>query len=410
MGPSTDRTVTLTRRGWSLTGAAFGLVVGSFLLGAIEMLVVGIAALALIAAVVLWLRFGHAPELAISRRVRPDRLHVGSEGRIDLLVENLGARATPLLSATDWFDEGRRAARFLVPPLAAGATARAAYRIPTRRRGRYRVGPLSIAVSDPFGLARRAATGAGEAELVVRPRVHEIVAPVAVGSRVTAESEAPSARSMVSDLGNDFLTLRDYELGDDLRRVHWKSTARTGELMIRQDEARWRSRAAVVLDVLPAAHDAESFEVAVEAAASVTARLVRLRRRVEVVTSAGEVLGTGGDPRHDVIDTLATVGPHDRDQLPTVLENLRAHRRVDLVVAILGSVTPDTLHALGALTGIGVVVVLTRPAVLAPSTSVLVVDASSAPFATAWNQTLTRSSAARSLPAAWLNARASSPR
>jgi len=407
MAAPSERTVTLTRRGWSLTGAALGLVVGSFLLGALEMLVVGIAALALIGAVVVWLRFREPPDLAISRRVRPD---VGSEGRIDLLVENLGDRATPLLAATDWFDEGRRAARFLVPPLAGGATARAAYRIPTRRRGRYRVGPLSVAVSDPFGLARRATSGAGEAELVVRPRVHEIVAPVAVGSRVTAESEAPSARSMVSDLGNDFLTLRGYELGDDLRRVHWRSTARTGELMIRQDEARWRSRAAVVLDVLPAAHDTESFEVAVEAAASVTARLVRLRRRVEVVTSAGAVLGTGGDPRHDVIDTLATVGPDERDQLSTVLENLRAHRRVDLVVAILGSVTPDTLRALGALTGIGVVVVLTRPAVIAPSTSVLVVDASATPFATAWNQSLTRNFAGRTLPAAWLNARASSPR
>ena len=156
--------------------------------------------------------------------------------------------------------------------------------------------------------------------------------------------------------------------------------------MIRQDEARWRSRAAVVLDVLPGAHDAASFEVAVEAAASVTARLARLRRRVEVVTSASEVLGTGGDPRHDVIDLLATVGPDDHDRLPTVLENLRAHRRVDLVVAVLGRVAPDTLRALGMFGGIGVVVVLTQPAAVAPNASVVVVDASTTPFATAWNQ------------------------
>ena len=88
----------------------------------------------------------------------------------------------------------------------------------------------------------------------------------------------------------------------------------------------------------PAAHDAESFEVAVEAAASVTARLVRLRRRVEVVTSAGEVLGTGGDPRHDVIDRSPPSAPTSATGSPTVLENLRAHRRVDLVVAILGRV------------------------------------------------------------------------
>jgi uncharacterized protein (DUF58 family) len=143
------RTTTLTRRGWSLTGAAFGLVIGSYLLGTIEMLVVGLAALLLVVAAAAWLRFQAPLTLAVSRRVHPDRLHVGSEGRIDLLVENLGTRATPLLAATDWFDEGRRAARFLVPPLAAGATARAAYRIPTRRRRRKGVGRHAMAVTDP---------------------------------------------------------------------------------------------------------------------------------------------------------------------------------------------------------------------------------------------------------------------
>ncbi len=387
-----DRTTTLTRRGWSLTGAAFGLVIGSYLLGTVEMLAVGLASLLLVVGAAAWLRFQAPPTLAVSRRVHPDRLHVGSEGRIDLLVENLGTRSTPLLAATDWFDEGRRAARFLVPPLATGATARAAYRIPTRRRGRYRVGPLAVAVTDPFGVARRAEPSAGEAELVVRPRVHDIVAPVAVGSRISAEYEATAARAVVSDLGDEFATLREYELGDDLRRVHWRSTARTGELMIRQDEARWRSRAAVVLDVLPGAHDAASFEIAVEAAASVTARLARLRRRVELVTSAGEVLGTGGDPRHDVVDALATVGPDDRDRLTVVLEQLRTHRRVDLVVAVLGRVAPDTLRALGTFGGIGVIVVLTQPAAVAPLPSVVVVDASATPFPAAWNETLARPS------------------
>jgi len=384
------RTTTLTRRGWSLTGAAFGLVIGSYLLGTSEMLVVGIAALVLVAAAAGWLRFQVPLSIAVSRRVHPDRLHVGSEGRIDLLVENLGTRATPLLAATDWFDEGRRAARFLVPPLAAGATARAAYRIPTRRRGRYRVGPLAVAVTDPFGVARRSEPSTGEAELIVRPRVHDIVAPVAVGSRISAEHEASAARAVVSDLGDEFVTLREYELGDDLRRVHWRSTARTGELMIRQDEARWRSHAAVVLDVQPGAHDAASFEVAVEAAASVTARLARLRRKVEVVTSAGEVLGTGGDRRHDVIDVLATVGPDDRDNLSTVFEQLRTHRRIDLIVAVLGRVTPGTLRALTTFSGIGVVVVLTQPAAVAPHPSMVLVDASSVPFAAAWNETLSR--------------------
>jgi uncharacterized protein (DUF58 family) len=370
-------------------GAAGGLAVGSYLLGAVELLALAVAALALLAGGMLWLSFAHSLDLVMTRRVRPNRLHVGAEGRIDLTIENRDGRATPLLSATDWFDERRRAARFLVPPLAAGAAARAAYRIPTRRRGRYQVGPLVVRVSDPFGLSRRTLAGVEQSEVLVRPRVHDLVAPVAVGSRVSSDTEAVAARALVSDLGSEFLTLRDYEVGDDLRRVHWRSTARTGELMIRQDEARWRSRAAVVLDVHPDGHDAESFEVAVEAAASVVARLVRLQRRVEVITSAGTILGTGGDPRADVIDRLATVGTDPTDRLATVLENLRTHRRVDLVVAILGRVGNDVTRALGALHGIDGIVVLTQPVALTRSTSLIVVDASAAPFPEAWNQACT---------------------
>ena len=402
--------VTLTRRGWSLVGAALGLVVGSFLLGTIEMLILGVSAIALLATVAWWLAARHAPDLAVQRRVKPDRLHVGSDGRIDLWVENLGSTPSPLLVATDWFDEGRRAARFLVPPLSAGATARAAYRVPTRRRGRYRVGPLSLSASDPFGLARRVLPSVGDSDVLVRPHIDDIVAPVAVGSRVAGESDLPAPRAMVSDLGDEFLTLREYELGDDLRRVHWRSTARTGDLMIRQNEARWRSRAAVVLDVHPDGHDPESFEVAVGAVASIVTRLVRLQRRVEVATSAGEFLGTGGDPRHDVIDRLATVGPHSTDRLAIVLENLATHRRADLVIAVLGRVGPDVVRALGSLAGINVVAVLTQPVALTSTSSVVVVDASSAPFATAWNQVFTRSGRAPSRNPAWQRARASSHR
>lgn len=380
------RRVQLTRRGWSIVGAAAGLGVGSFLLGAVELLALALAALALLAGGAIWLGCSRAPDLVITRRVRPARLQVGAEGRIDLTVENRGRRATPLLTATDWFDEGRRAARFLVPPLAGDAVARAAYRIPTRQRGRYQVGPLVVRGTDPFGFTRRSLAEVAETEVLVRPRVHDLVPPVAVGSRVTGDTEAVAARAMVSDLGDEFLTLRDYELGDDLRRVHWRSTARTGELMIRQDEARWRSQAAVVLDVHPEGHDAESFEVAVEATASVVARLVRLQRRVEVITSAGVILGTGGDPRHDVIDRLATVATDPSDRLATVLEQLRAHRRADLVVAVLGRVGRDVTRALGGLAGIDAIAVLTQPVALAGTTTLVVVDASAVPFPAAWNR------------------------
>src|SRR2546429_506598 len=158
-------------------------------------------------------------------------------------------------------------------------------------------GPLSIGVTDPFGLARRSEPSAGEAELVVRPRVHEIVAPVAVGSRISAEHEATAWRAVVSDLGDEFVTLRDYEVGDDLRRVHWRSTARTGDLMLRQDELRFGEVATVLLDTRAGAHRGDSFERALEVAASVAAAVVEDGRRLRFLTTGGfDVVLDGSRP------------------------------------------------------------------------------------------------------------------
>ena len=102
----------------------------------------------------------------------------------------------------------------------------------------------------------------------------------------------------------------------------------------------------------------------------------------------GELLGTGGDTRHDVIDRLATVGPDEHDHLEVVATNIRAHRRADLLIAVLGTIDSDTRRALGALSGMQVIAVLTRPSSLAPTSSLTVVDASHTPFAVAWNTTL----------------------
>ena len=169
-------------------------MIGSFLLGTIEMLVVGLAALVLVVGAAAWLRLQAPPTLAVSRRVHPDRLHVGSEGRIDLLVENLGTR--------DHSPARRHRLVRRGPPRGAVPRAAAARRAPPpapRTGSRPAVAAATASVrsrsasTDPFGVARRNEPSAGEAELVVRPRVHDIVAPVAVGSRISAEHEAAAA-------------------------------------------------------------------------------------------------------------------------------------------------------------------------------------------------------------------------
>src|SRR5437660_8459465 len=88
-------------------------------------------------------------------------------------------------------------------------------------------------------------------------------------------------------VGLDFFALREYEVGDDLRRVHWRSTARTGDLMLCQDELRHGEVATVLVDTRAAAHDGDSFERALEVAASVTAALVAGGRRVRFLTTGG---------------------------------------------------------------------------------------------------------------------------
>jgi uncharacterized protein (DUF58 family) len=147
------------------------------------------------------------------------------------------------------------------------------------------------------------------------------------------------------DPGGDFLTLREYQPGDDLRRVHWRSTARRDELMVRQGELRRRAPAVVLLDVRPAAHDRRSFEIAVEACASIVAAIERAGRPVEVVTSAGAPIGTPGQ-RHlaSVLDELAVIEPGGPNRVLA-----RRGRRTPALVAIVGALGHDDLGALSVL-------------------------------------------------------------
>jgi hypothetical protein len=169
----------------------------------------------------------------------------------------------------------------------------------------------------------------------------------------------------------------------------------------------------VVLDVRPEAHDAGSFEVAVEATASLVERLTRMRRRVEVVTSAGQPLGRtrrGGESvAWGVIDQLATLAPGGDDRLASVLASLRVRRQAALVVAVMGTTAAAEIDALARLTAHGAVtLVATRPpqdvptgdrllpprvAPMAASSTagaMILVDTYGVPFPIAWNETMTR--------------------
>ena len=374
-----------TRRGWSLLGAVVGLYAGARTLGLAPLALLAAQGGILLAGAVAWTRTRH-PHVRADRDVS-DRLQVGVEGRVELEVRNTGSRRTPTLVVTDAFDGGRRSARFLVAPLAPGASSRAAYRIPTERRGRYKVGPLRIAVGDPFGLTRTRRHAAGITEVVVHPRVHNVLAPPEGGGD-DLDYDARNVRGR-PEPGGEFHTLRDYEHGDDLRRVHWRSTARRGSLMIRQDEARRRAPIVVLLDVRSGSHDRASFETAVEAAASVVAALDRDERPVMLITTTGERLGSSGR-RHlaSVLDALALVEPGGPDRLRSLLGG----RRAPALVAIMGRMRDGDAAALNLLVRGRGLLAIVAPRDCAESnparrgTSMLVTVGPDTPFDRAWNE------------------------
>ena len=356
-------------------------MLGSRVLGAGPLAGLGLAAAILIGAAFAWVGSRH-PGLSVTRSVRPARLHVGAEGRV--VLEGATTTPIPLLTLTDRVDEGRRAARFLLLPSAAGTTVRAVYRIPTRHRGRHVVGPLVASVTDPFGITRRTFVVTDASDVVVCPRIHAVVAPRrGGGGEPAAHVEGPRAPAL-EPLG-EFLALNDYEPGDDPRRVHWPSSARRGELVVRQDEAASPGRVVLLLDTRPEAHDELTFESAVEAIASFAVSLRRAHAPVEALTTKGDVLGRPGPGAVAILlERLAVVETGGPDYLVNVVAGLRDRLGIGAVVAATGHLDAALADALTLLRPRCLVTVVATGRQLAAAPVLTVVDASD-DFPTAWN-------------------------
>jgi uncharacterized protein (DUF58 family) len=311
----------LTKRGWAVLAAAGVIFVVGRVLGLVELHMVALATAALVAASVAYVR-SRQVHVQVDRTLHPPRVYAGSASRVDLVVRNHGRR-TPVLSVRDPFNRGWRWARFLVPPLAPGASSRAAYRLPTDERGVFDIGPLEVTSSDPFGIATARFATAGMTQLTVYPRIDVVDAlPTAQGQDPHSGAQRPRA---LLGAGEEFYALRQYEVGDDTRRVHWPSTARLGELMIRQDEMPWQTRVTILLDVRGAVHTEDSLEAAVSAAASIHDASRRLQALIRVVSTDGTDSGFAAGTAHDeaILEHLATVEATRDDRLAGVTATLR---------------------------------------------------------------------------------------
>src|SRR5215207_1623220 len=349
----------LTRSGWSLLLVAAGLAVAGRAFGIIE-LFVGAAALATLAvAAVVYVRAVRV-RLRMGRSISPTRVHSGGLTRVEVTATNVGRARTPVLRLRDPVG-GTRGATLHLAPLARRATARAAYRLPTAHRGVVPVGPLTLEVSDPFGLARVTSTAAPRLEVTVYPHVDDIASPRHNRSRDPLSGSVSS--TFLGRQGDDFYALRPYAIGDDLRRVHWPSTARHDELMVRQDELPYQDRTTVVLDVRKGAHDADTFEGAVSVAASVLTASWRQRDVIRFVTTGGHDSGTGAQALGGIdamLEHLAIVQPVVQGSLHDVLGLLARPGGGGTLVVVLGRAAREEEARLGGLANrFGRIIVLT---------------------------------------------------
>jgi uncharacterized protein (DUF58 family) len=324
----------LTRQGWGLLGAAIAMIAAGRLLGVLELFVLGTAAALLVVVVTVRAALTRL-DLAVRRDVHPPRVHAGSPSRIELEVLNRGSRTTPVLRITDAVS-GTRGADLGLAPIDPGARARAAYRLPTDRRGIITIGPLEVVLADPFGLTSTRIRGAERTELTVYPRIDHVVGlPDTAGHDPEATNESPTS---LGRAGEEFFALRPYQIGDELRRVHWPSTARFDELLVRQTELPWQGRVTVLLDLRAEAQTEASLDVCVSAVASIITAARRDGDLFRLVCTDGTDSGfvPGNAAYSAVLEYLATVPVSRSSQMGRILDSVARTSTGGALVVVSG--------------------------------------------------------------------------
>lgn len=343
----------LTTRGRSFFAAGIAAAVCACVLGQSNLLRVGLmlAVLPLICAAVLYrTRY----RVAGSRRLSPARVPAGSEARVHLRMDNVSRLPTGLLMLQDRvpYVLGPRP-RFVLDRVEPGGRREVSYRVRSDLRGRYPLGPLQLRLTDPFGMCELTRSFSTYDTLTVIPRV-EALPPVRLNGE--AKGYGDGRQRSLALAGEDDAIPRGYRYGDDLRRVHWRSTARYGELMVRREEQPQRARCTVLLDTRGLAYAGagpdSAFEWAVSGAASVLVHMLERGFSVRLLTDTGNsVPGEGADGFAGasqgtadaaglMMDTLAVIDHSDDTGLSRAYDVLRRGNE-GLLVAFFGDLDEE---------------------------------------------------------------------
>lgn len=305
----------MTRRGVAALLGVAGLWLTAQALGVPELQVAAVALLSLVAAAVTWVVVLPL-RLEVHRDVHPTVVPADAPAVLGLRLVNTGWLPTP----SAWFEDQvpdvlARAPAVRLPVLLPRRDRTLRLELRGEQRGRHVLGPAVVAVRDPFGLAERRRVLAGTVTLTVLPAVWSLPAGVPLGG---ATGQLPAGSRRPTSHGEDIADIREFVHGDDLRAVHWPSTAHRGRLMVRQAEEATVPRASVLLDLRRDRHHGTgphaSIEVAVATAASIVHHLTTRQRGVTVLTRP-ERRPPAPQPTHVWLPLLAGLEPGEVDLL-----------------------------------------------------------------------------------------------
>lgn len=351
----TGRRIGFTTRASCLLAAGVTAVLCGVVLGETDLVRAGVlaAAIPLAAAVVV-----HRSRIRIASRrvIEPREVAAGQAVTVHLTITNRAVLPTGALRLEDQLpDRFTGRARFVLDSLGRGGDRTVSYRLPELGRGRYRVGPLHVRLNDPFHMIELTRSFTATTEFLVHAAVDDLAA--AQPPRTDDPGDGSGSHSVGSH-GADDASTREYRIGDDLRKIHWKSSARTGSLMVRQEERPWRSQTTLLLDQRSGAHAAaapqpgvdrrttDSFEWAVSAVASVAEQAMRAGRDVGLLgdPTRPELLRFGS--RLQLAGHLAVVRPVPGEHLTAMAAAVRTAARDSALVAVLGRLDPHALRLL----------------------------------------------------------------
>jgi uncharacterized protein (DUF58 family) len=297
-------------------------------------------------------------EVWVRRTLSELQVEAGDTAVVTLEVGNAGRRTGVLLVEEELPEALGENQRFVVDPLPTGGSATLEYLAHTETRGRYPLGPVRVHVADPIGMVDLAQTISSTASILVTPRTEQLP-QISLTGRWAGSGDNRTRELMGA--GSPDVTIREYRVGDDLRRIHWPSSARVDALMVRREEQQWQSRCTLLVDNRRISHRGygadSSMETAARAAASIMRHLVARDFEVRLVSASNDSSshgwhqGTRGATLAQQLERLALMGLTRDEQLSTAWVDDSHHG--GMLIAVLGHLGERDCSLLGGLASAG---------------------------------------------------------